>query len=186
MNVLYYGDYVLIKPQGFRKSISKIFKPDSDSVIDKEHPMYEYEVAIIEKVEDEKLFVRIFGQLKLIQINPDEDIIKTVEPSDYDIISKSLQPVETKRISLTKRLGALASLLTILNFILPLEIKSQELIIPNNLIILIVIWSLFIAFVLGVQFSEKDKRHMKDLLVFEQKYKPNSKVVQLGNKGDIE
>jgi hypothetical protein len=171
MNVLCYGDYVLIKPQGFRKFISEIFKSDLDSVIDKEHPMFEYEVAIIEKIENKKLFVRIFGQLKLIPINPDDDIIKKVEPSDYDTISKSLQPVKINRTSLVGMLGILASLLTISNNILPSEIKSQELMIPSYLIILIVIWSLFIMFALGAHFSEKDKRYMKDFLVLEQKYK---------------
>lgn len=89
MNMLFYGDYILVKPHGLFYFISKIFKPEFKSIIDAEYPIQDSQLAIVEKVENEKLFARLIGELDLRQINPD-DIIRRVEPRDYGFINKSL------------------------------------------------------------------------------------------------
>ena len=173
MNILIYGDYLLIKPQGLSNFISKIFKSDFNSIIDKEYPIQDSQLAIIEKFENEKLHVRLVGELKLRKINPD-DVIKVVEPRDYDIINKSLpeknkKPLEIKNI--ITGLFITIGIIGILDKLVPPALLSHKITVPNIFIILLVINTMIILIYSEINFGKKEKRYEKDLLAFKHKYK---------------
>ena len=175
MNILIYGDYILVKPQGLSNFISKICNPKFKSIIDEEYPILDSQIAIIEKVENENLYVRLLGELNPRKINPD-DFIKKIEPKDYDIIIKSLpQKNETVGImDILKRLiiytPPFAALLIL---VIPTEILSKKVTLPNILIVLLFVNTAIILIHCGIKFGKMDKRYEKDLLTFNYKYENN-------------
>ena len=169
MNVIIRGDYVLIKPQGLSKFFSKIFKPEFDSIINKEYSLQDSQLAIIEKIDNEKLFVRIVGQLKPLEINLD-NLIKKVEPSDYDNINKCSFGEKRKSIGLYNGIILVSTIAVLLQILFP-ELQSQKTEHSVVLIVFIVILLLYILMDLKIRTGKTEKQKQKDLWVFEQRYK---------------
>ena len=174
MNVLFYGDYILVKPHGLFYFISKIFKPEFKSIIDAEYPIQDFQLAIVEKVENEKLFARLIGELDLRQINPD-DIIRRIEPKDYDIINKSLpQKIKIKKIKIKDIIndGKIFApvIIGILVTIISPEILSLKVENGNIIVMLLVIFTLTILVHSHIKFRKFEKRYERDLLIFKHKY----------------
>ena len=173
MNVLFYGEYILVKPHGLFYFISNIFKPEFKSIIDAEYPRQNFQLAIVEKVENEKLFVRIIGELDLRQINPD-DIIGRVEPSDYDFINKSLpQKIKKLRIKhiVKNAIVAFTIIVGIFVKIASPEMQSQKFEIPTFPVVLLLFFTLTFLIHTIIRFEKLEKRYERDLLVFKYKYK---------------